>query len=351
MSNNQVHPLNYCTHAIEDLKEYEQSIRYSMPQSARSVRGLIDLLQHSVKFILPNCCSLIDPEQLKQSHMDLLRLPFPCVAFEAPWETEDGVEMLGDYEQAPSTRRIALAWEANPNYELIPGMNSILNYAPEGGVFVVPIYWANRDQRWQIPLGGVFVPYNNTVRDVDIEHSLPASRIAHAAMSEAGRVGKKAKQYSGEPFNLFPEMHDSILASLGSDPDKVAAQIILDANDEVQTVIQACSVINCANVITADVNAPTALNKKRQEKGKAPFFSYKVLQLTDERRAYTNSEGKGTHGSPRMHLRRGHLRQLKERTVWVRPAMINANSDAGAVYKDYAVPAPRAEVTSTTLDE
>ncbi|RRW43159.1 hypothetical protein [Pseudomonas luteola] len=170
-------------------------------------------------------------------------------------------------------------------------------------------------------------------------------------MSEAGRVGKKAKQYNGEPFNLLPEMYDSVLASLEGNPNKVAARIILDANDEVQTVIQACSVINCANVTTVDVNASTALNKKRQDKGKAPFFSYKVLQLTEERRAYPERGGKGTHASPRMHLRRGHLRQLKERTVWVRPAMINANSDAGAVHKDYAVPAPRAEVTSTTLDE
>lgn len=284
MKNDQVQALNYCAHAIEDLRELEAILRGAAPESARVFRRLIDMLQHSVKFILPNCCDLIDPNELRQAHLDLTRLPFPCVAFEAPWEKEDGIEQLGEFQQTPATKRIALCWEASPEYELLPGLNSILEAFPEGGVFVLPIYWGPEHRRWTVALGGSFVPYENTMQDVKLEESLPASRIAHAATIEAGLTKSKAKHFRAEPFYLLPEFYEKTLAAYGGNREKAYAQIILDSRDEVQAVVQACSVINCANVTTAEISASAALNKKRQEKGKQPFFSYKVLQLSDERR-------------------------------------------------------------------
>lgn len=336
MKNDQVQALNYCAHAIEDLRELEVRLRATAPKSASVFRRLIDMLQHSVKFILPNCCNLIDPDELKQAHLDLTHLPFPCVAFEAPWEKDDGIDQLGEFQQTPATKRIALCWEASPEYELLPGLNSILNAFPEGGIFILPIYWGPEYRRWTVALGGSFVPYENTIRDVKLDESLPASRIAHAATIEAGLAKSTAKQFRAEPFYLLPEFYDQTLAAYGGNREKAYAQIILDSRDEVQTVVQACSVINCANVTTVEVTAPAALNKKRQEKGKQPFFTYKILQLSDEHRESGKNSG-GTHSSPRMHLRRGHLRRLENKVIWVRPSMVNAGSSAGVVLKDYAV--------------
>lgn len=293
MKNDQVQALNYCAHAIEDLRELEAILRGTAPESARVFRRLIDMLQHSVKFILPNCCNLIDPDELRQAHLDLTRLPFPCVAFEAPWEKEDGIEQLGEFQQTPATKRIALCWEAGPEYELLPGLNSILNAFPEGGVFIVPIYWGPEHRRWTVALGGTFLPYENSVQDLKLEESLPASRIAHAAAIEAGLAKPKAKQFRAEPFYLLPEFYEKTLIAYGGNREKAYAQIMLDSRDETMMLVQACSVINCANVTTAEVGPPAALNKKRQEKGKQPFFSYKVLQLSDERR----EAGKGPPAS------------------------------------------------------
>jgi hypothetical protein len=337
MKNDQVQALNYCAHAIEDLRELEAILRGTAPESARVFRRLIDMLQHSVKFILPNCCNLIDPDELRQAHLDLTRLPFPCVAFEAPWEKEDGIEQLGEFQQTPATKRIALCWEAGPEYELLPGLNSILNAFPEGGVFIVPIYWGPEHRRWTVALGGTFLPYENSVQDLKLEESLPASRIAHAAAIEAGLAKPKAKQFRAEPFYLLPEFYEKTLIAYGGNREKAYAQIMLDSRDETMMLVQACSVINCANVTTAEVGPPAALNKKRQEKGKQPFFSYKVLQLSDERREAGKGGDGGNHASPRMHLRRGHLRRLESRVVWVRPAMVNAGTNTGVVLKDYAV--------------
>jgi hypothetical protein len=337
MKNDQVQALNYSAHAIEDIREIGASLRGSAPESARVFQCLINMLQNSVKFILPNGCNLIDPDEMRQAHLDLVRLPFPCVAFEAPWEKEGGFEQVGGFQQTPATKRIALCWNADSEYEPLAGLNTFFDVFPGGGVFVVPIYWVPEFKRWSVALGGSFVPYENSVQELTMDESLPASRIANAAAIEAGLARAKAKQFKAEPFFLLPEIYEQTLANYGGDRDRANAQIMLDSRDETLMLIQACSVINCANVKTVDVSAPAALNKKRQSKGKQPFFSYKILQLTDDRQESERDSGGGSHASPRMHLRRGHLRRLPNKVVWVRPAMVKAGSEAGVVSKDYAV--------------
>lgn len=338
MEHDQVQPLNYCAHAIEDLRNFEEKVlRRSAPQTARVFSQLIEMLQQSVKFILPNCCNLIDPEELRQTHLDLVRLPFPCVAFEAPWQTVSDVEQIGEFKQTPATKRIALCWEPSKQYELLPGLNDIIYKFPEGGAFVLPIYWASNYKTWTVALGGSFVPYRNTLRAASTHESLPASRIAKAAAVEAGLTKPQAKEIMAEPFYLQPEYYELLLDTYRGDVGKVYAQIILDSRDETMMLIQACSVINCVNVATTELNPPAALNKKRKETGKQPFFSYKVLQLSDERHETVRSGATGERADPRMHLRRGHLRRLESKMIWVRPTMVNATSKSGAVFKDYSV--------------
>jgi hypothetical protein len=336
LKSNQIQALNYCAHAIDDLRILKDSFRRTMPQSAIVLHRLIGMLQQSVKFILPNCCDLLDPGEMRQAHLDLVRLPFPCVAFEIPWEKDGPVEAIGGIEQTAATKRIALCWEPRPEYEVLPGLNDILNAFPESGVFVVPIFWMPKFRIWNVGMGGAFLPYANVVEELALEDALPASRIANAALIEAGLAKPRGKQFRGEPFYLLPELFRTMIAEFGGE-EQAFAQIMLDSRDELLVLIQACSVINCANVATDDIAPSMPLNKKREAKGKQPFFSYKVLQLKDEQRAADHNGLGGHYASPRMHLRRGHLRRLESKTVWVRPTIVNANSDIGVAAKDYAV--------------
>lgn len=66
------------------------------------MRLLANMLGDSEKFLLPNRCELLDPESVGQAHLDLLRLPYPCVALEAPWEGAFEPE-YGRAEQEPAT--------------------------------------------------------------------------------------------------------------------------------------------------------------------------------------------------------------------------------------------------------
>ncbi|MBE0315559.1 hypothetical protein [Xanthomonas citri] len=341
MQHDHVQPLNYCAHAIEDIKVWAKKFQHTAPQSAHVMLQVIEMLRHSVKFILPNRCNLVAPDDIRQAHLDLARLPFPCVAFEVPYEQEIGLDPLpevGGLPQLHATRRIALCWEPHPSYELLPHLNDIVQKFADGGAFIVPLYWTPFDGKWNLGIGGSFHPYKNELRELVPSEQLPVSRIANDALIEAGRGSARTKQFRSEPFVLQPELFAMQLAEVhNGDRAKAFAQIHLDAHDEEIFMIEACSVINCANVTTAELPAPKMINKKREAKGKQPFFTYKVLQLVEERREGGKGES-GHHASPRMHLRRGHLRRLESKTVWVRATMVNATSTDGVVVKDYAVP-------------
>ena len=96
MTREAITPLNYTSSAIDDLRELERNCLYEAPYSAYVLRNVINLLENSVKFILPNCADFIAPEDLRQTHLDLARLPYPGVTFEIPWEKEGTLENYFD---------------------------------------------------------------------------------------------------------------------------------------------------------------------------------------------------------------------------------------------------------------
>lgn len=340
-----IQPTNYCSHAIDDIRQAVKSMRgaHIMPQTAHRVMIIVEMLQHAVKFMLPNCAQLVNELSLRESHLELLRLPYPLVAFEAPWiKDAEGEHELNGFEQSKSTRRIALCWELDEKFqpfpdiqfELFSGVKAISQAFPEGGVFVLPVFYVDELRTWQFGAGGTFIP--REFRIGENFEALPATRIADDALRAVGRRHDKGYRFRAEPFVLMPEMFEELIIRTDGDVDKALATVQLDAGDEVTMAVQACSVLNCANVETVDISPSRAANAKRAAKGKPPFFTYKVLQVSAERSLKPETSG-GTHASPRMHLRRGHLRRLEERVVWVRAAMVNAGSSAGVVAKDYTV--------------
>ena len=345
MNTDPVTPLNYTPSAINDLRELERDCLHEAPYAAYVLRNVINLLENSVKFILPNCADFIAPEDLRQTHLDLARLPYPVVTFEIPWEKDVPLEQYSDMSVLRSTKRIALCWEAVTTLEPVPGINRVLEHFPSGGIFVCSIYWVDDHKRWQMNYGGMFYPYDNQLnKTTDINQRPPATRLAVESLQEAGLVKRaQLKQFRAEPFIVLKEFAERAEDMLGS-RDKLMADIMINTRDELQSFINACSVLNCANVIV-DTITPADSKTSRFVRGKRikssepaikPRFTYKVLQITDEQRGHSAGKGfsTGAH-TKRMHLRRGHIRRLGERLIWVRPSVINSGSVLGAVMKDY----------------
>ena len=96
------------------------------------------------------------------------------------------------------------------------------------------------------------------------------------------------------------------------------------------------SVMRCVNVVSVDHPAPDRLNKKRMSAGKQPLLSFKTLRIKVPNRSVSGPDLGGSHSSPRLHLRRGHIRQLSgQRQIWVQSCVVG--STHGLVIKDYAL--------------
>lgn len=98
------------------------------------------------------------------------------------------------------------------------------------------------------------------------------------------------------------------------------------------------SLLNCSNVPRIEHGPPAALQKARKRRGKLPIFSYWTLDLSQ---SYIHGAHLGGfHTSPRIHLRRGHMRQYQVgRWCWVSPHAVG-NKALGVVHKDYKMALP-----------
>lgn len=331
-----VKSLHYSAHALEQFKQSALTIRKDMPGIRAAYMTVVSLLQESVKFILPNHADLIDMDDLRQVHIYMARLPFPVVALEAPWIHPDGGG--GDKSgRVRSSKRIALCMTLT--VELAERIPELVDFLKEehGGAVVIPLWWDDGDSKWTMPMGGVFVPYQSEVSAYVPGEANVGTRLLNDRYIKAGVPAHKLRQFRVAAFALLPEMFEYMVSQRSH--AEVYAQITSDAQDEISMLFQTGVMLNCANVTIPEIAAPTMLNKKRKAKGKQPFFSYRVLQVEAPRAAKSSAGGGGYHAAPRAHLRRGHIRRLEERTVWVRPTMVNpgAGTAVGTVEKEYAI--------------
>lgn len=235
-----------------------------------------------------------------------------------------------------STRRnIALCVNLDEDIaNLLPGTEHLLE-EPGGGVLVIPVYWTFRDARWQIAMGGAFVPHSNEVSAYVPEEADERTRLVNEPLREAGLLpAKKMRQFQTKPFVILPEMYEYAVNKTGS-LRAVHAETLANARDEILALIQTACVVNCANVITPEIEPSAKLNRKRASRGDTPFFQYRVLQITSPR-AKGQSLG-GIHASPGTYFRSGHLRRLEGKTITIPNTVVNAGSPRGVITKDYAV--------------
>jgi hypothetical protein len=81
--------------------------------------------------------------------------------------------------------------------------------------------------------------------------------------------------------------------------------------------------------------AKTFTNQRKIAQGKTPSYDWHTVVIEA-----VQPKGKpqgGTHASPRLHDRRGHLRRLRSgKNVWVKPCKVG-DPTKGIVWKDYVL--------------
>lgn len=280
---------NYCAHAIDDLRRLVKVAPQGL--TLNTISALIPKLRKSIKFRVPDYGRIFDLKKTEtigaiiDNYCPVFRLPYPVIALE--WSVPD-CSILTPTEAGqsdPYDAIICVAYEEERGGEI--------------HIIVCPMFRAKVDGRSQ------WFPLN------------------FGAAISAGN----------QDIRPFPATENGL--ALGPNHPAVWS----DLRGELTTFAQFMAALACSNSVAVDAPAPSAsLNAKRKSSGKTPFFSYKELTISASGSPTAGASMGGTHGSPRVHLRRGHIRRLPERTVWVNACVVGDKSK-GMVTKNYRVTA------------
>jgi len=309
-------PLNYCTQAAENLTIFQDDLFSKGGELAvaiaASARDVLILMHEAEKFILPPWGKIFSRDE-----MDMLddlkmatRLPYPIIAIEYHCPYDDPrCDPLMKHE-VPSSKRIALCVETEAIQEhtdLLANMDDKVGSGP--GFYVFPVSYIDSDDTWTPPPACMFFPRggNKDLKNLGQSIILPLGSASYGAYPKPEQPTRVARDIADE---VFAALHLLMALAL----DKGRHEVL---------------------------PAPTKLNKKREKRDRPPLYEYKVLDIVADVLHSPHFSSKphqgGTHASPRMHKRRGHVRRLRSgRTTWVRN-MIVGKPTAGAVEKEYSV--------------
>ena len=294
-------PGNYCTHAINDLSATLNShiMNGTLSKESRAfVADVIKYLQQSIKFVLPENGKFYDMIETKS-------LVSGAASF---GNTTGRFAVLQDHEAeswAPPYKLTAyeytinmLSQELNPG-ELKSSKRILLTVDFEDSTFILLVIWFDSMRSWSPVFGCLQVHKPIVVED---------GCIADGVM-------------------------DVLLPSSEQGESEVVKAIV----PEMAALIQAFIFMRCNNVYVKTLPTPIRLNKSRRKKGKPPLFEYKVLEVKESKGIIYESEpGSMKRTSPRIHLRRGHIRTFQNGdSTYVSPCVVG-NKKQGMIHKDYA---------------
>ena len=326
---------HFSTHAIEFFTAQAKNLSGTgIPVDCELL--ICELLKASIKFLLPDNGYLFADHDFNPSMFELLRLPYPICALEYTATRELYAE---GSNLTHAAKRIALCFDPKqlPLAQLeqltrLCGTN-FLDDLPERSLAVMAVYEANGS--WGAAVGLVLIDLDEN-RPLRLKDT-PTGKISDMAERVGFKIHSKPSDH-GLPVTFKAFLSRTRL--LGQSDTQAYESLYIDSLDEVRASYEFLAAINCSNVGTQNVPAPSMLNDKRKKKGKAPFYPYKVLDLSPPSEGSSGTGG-GTHASPRAHLRRGHIRQLGERSgnkvLWINAMMVNAKAEGPPVSTVYKV--------------
>lgn len=172
------------------------------------------------------------------------------------------------------------------------------------------------------------------------------------------RVIPEYKHYRCSPIYVVNKYRDSALKAVGlelraneisqveAEHDLLRTQsemIKLDreiAYTVITMLIKSVEIFSCSNVHLQRNNADVPVGRKISDSGNLPQFSYHTVHIKTNKESTERSVGGGNkHASPRLHLRRGHIRRLQSGVkVWVSSCLVG-DKNKGIIMSDYKVAA------------
>ncbi len=338
---------HFCTHALDDIIDF---VNTSPTRGAYDLytREAVQWIRSAQKFSYSWAEAQTVPEDLTREWLtqDHPRLPFEFTAIELVDNYRDGINEMETVFICANLNVIDKVV-----FKLIQDDLDVRD--DTDGFLVWPI---------QKPLPGM-ISYTGKLRwypSPVLAVILPREEMdeweSNAHEDQKYRIGGTA----GDPFLMVQHLVDwqmtqnSVMAHLqgeGHDLSKIQPDW-MDKNilammesygkalmSDCKVVASMCTLLECSNVVYATHPAPRKLNLKRRKRQREPFFEYKTLVI-DPHKDRVITQGLVPHNlrrSPKLHLRRGHIRKLRSGSkTWVSQAMIGSKR-RGMVLKDYEI--------------
>lgn len=328
---------NYAAQAERGLERYiAQSLRSDiLKQDIPFMIWLKENIARAQHFVVEDGGVMFD-DQLKGMKGVELRLPFPSITIEY---FNPVPEILNDENPAYLSKMVVLACEFTAEQVIETFHINFTRYGDESRVIMVTFAGFYEDiQEWVPAIGMLLVPQkwddtSQVVEDIWTYDKEKAALLDGRSKQAKGRdIG-----ILGSVYPLMPSM--CMAAAQEHGIDKVKESIAKDVVAEVRVVLELCEALTCRNVKISEYSPAAPNNAKRIRQGKAPIYETKFLTVESTLKVpAVNSAGYGAstreRNSPRMHLRRGHIRRLPDRNIWVNSSVVGA-IEKGQIDKQY----------------
>tara|TARA_R100001244_G_scaffold36494_1_gene33451 strand:- start:240 stop:1208 length:969 start_codon:yes stop_codon:yes gene_type:complete len=267
------------------------------------------LIEKSPKFYVPDIANILTKEDYLFSADEYLNLPFPIIALLS--ETH----LNAEENDSPADHVSKIAGHPATDRERM--RENIKRFVGEEGA-----------DSWKISL---FTQPEKNGPVAVISSVLDPMRGTWVCMPLSARIEKHqlgvyAGTFGGDPATA------KILKDM-SDED---AQLVLnDFGDDICALMALSKLLGIHNAKTIKVPVPPKLVKKHHKKNDYGNYDYHVLEIGGEVWDSPYVMGGGS-GGKRSHLRRGHIRRLENKNVWVRAAYVHGSVE-GFVDKDYII--------------
>lgn len=299
---------NLTTHCLQSWKDRgAQTLRPSLLNAART---LAPTLHAAPKFVLPEGGRVIEDAEGIARIYPGLRFPYPVQVLEF-----QAKGVIAQHE-VRSSKRLSIVWDSRQGGRPTEILDRFLMRPhAEDPVFIQSIFYIDHLDAWVVNPGLSELLLDETplrMRPTD----LPNSEL-HLVQHRL--PGDFARPCFPVAWHLYEEVP---LAKL----DAAICRVSADGADELEAALAFGAITACANIRAERIEPDAKLNRKKAKSGKVPAFPVHVLHV--ENGAYTAAPSKGNqhgagHASPRTHLRRGHIRRLIDRNVWVNSAVVN----------------------------
>lgn len=284
---------NYSSHAVQDLKAFKLGSRY--------VPCLADLLDKPIKFMMPDDAAVIDhTKSVDIMDASLLMLPYPVCALEFPINEAESL----CHPCYSSKKRIALC--ANP-----------------AALVGTPLENFVRDREsWKAMVGaqrGVVLMGANCQSATNSWMPLPYLLLIPQDQTIGNLYTFKNCTWTASDRRIGVE-----IVPLQTAVELDWLEILAGFSAEYYPLVNFLTVLSCQNVVTEELPAPKKLNKKRISSPPPPLYGYRAIVVKPHTEPAASEAGAGSHASPRTHLRRGHIRRLGHKNIWIQNTIVNA---------------------------